>query len=191
MVLRYAGEVSPGPALTSTSYLVLGLLAERGPSTPYELKASVARSIGRFWPFPHTQLYTEPPRLAAAGLVEEEREADGRRRRRFAVTAAGREALRSWLAEPAEEAIGYRDQGLLKLFFGSQSEAAAVAALAEEQVDLRRRRLDQMEELAVWLEANPGHEFHRRTLELGMRLEAVAVAFWEDVAAEPGPPSEG
>jgi DNA-binding PadR family transcriptional regulator len=183
--------VTSGPALTSTSYLVLGLLAERGPSTPYELKASVARSIGRFWPFPHTQLYTEPPRLAAAGLVEEEREEDGRRRRRFAVNAAGREALRSWLAEPAEEAIGYRDQGLLKLFFGSQSEAAAVAALAEEQVDLRRRRLDQMEELAAWLEANPGHEFHRRTLELGMRLEAVAVAFWEDVAAEPEPPSTG
>jgi DNA-binding PadR family transcriptional regulator len=183
--------VTAGPSLTSTSYLVLGILAERGPSTPYELKASVARSIGRFWPFPHTQLYTEPPRLAAAGLVEEEREDDGRRRRRFAVNAAGREALRSWLSEPAEEAIGYRDQGLLKLFFGSQSEAAAIAALADEQADVRRRRLAQMGELADWLESNPGHAFHRRTLELGMRLEAVAIAFWEDVAAEPELPPTG
>ncbi len=176
--------VTTGPALTATSYLVLGLLAERGPSTPYELKAAVARSIGRFWPFPHTQLYTEPPRLAAAGLVDEEREADGRRRRRFAANAAGREALRAWLAEPAEEAIGYRDQGMLKLFFGSQSSTGAVAALADEQASVRRRRLVEMEELAGWLEANPGHEFHRQTLELGMRFEAVAISFWEDVASE-------
>lgn len=181
----------PDPSLTSTSYLVLGLLAERGPSTPYELKAAVARSIGRFWPFPHTQLYTEPPRLVAAGLAEEDREDDGRRRRRFAVTEAGRCALRSWLAEPAEEAIGYRDQGLLKFFFGSQSEAGAVAELASEQLSVRRRRLDDMGALATWLDANPGHEFHRRTLELGMRLEVVSIAFWEDVAAEPVPPPTG
>ena len=180
-----------GPSLTSTSYLVLGLLAERGPSTPYELKASVARSIGRFWPFPHTQLYTEPPRLVAAGLVDEEREEAGRRRRRFAVNDAGRAALRSWLAEPAEEAIGYRDQGLLKLFFGSQSPVEAVAALADEQVEVRRRRLDEMGALAAWLDAHPGHEFHRRTLELGMRFEAAAVAFWEDVATEPQLPPTG
>jgi DNA-binding PadR family transcriptional regulator len=181
----------PAPSLTPTSYLVLGLLAERGPSTPYELKGAVARSIGRFWPFPHTQLYTEPPRLAAAGLAVEEREGDGRRRRRFAVTEAGRAALRAWLAEPAEEAIGYRDQGLLKLFFGSQSETGAVAELATEQLAVRRRRLEEMGALAAWLEANPGHEYHRRTLELGMRLEVVSIDFWEGVAAEPVPPATG
>lgn len=183
--------MTPRPSLSSTSYLVLGLLAERGPSTPYELKVTVARSIGRFWPFPHTQLYTEPPRLVAAGLAEEEREEDGRRRRRFVANDAGRRALRSWLAEPAEEAIGYRDEGLLKLFFGSQSDAVVVSALADEQLAVRRRRLGEMEELATWLEANPGHEFHRRTLELGMRLEAASISFWHDVAAEPTPPPTG
>ena len=48
--------------LGPTSYLVLGMVAVRGPSTPYELKRAVARSVGYFWPFPHAQFYAEPAR---------------------------------------------------------------------------------------------------------------------------------
>ena len=60
--------------LTPTSYLVLGLLAREGPSTPYDLEQHVRATLGNFWSFPHTLLYTEPPRLAALGLVSETRE---------------------------------------------------------------------------------------------------------------------
>ena len=42
--------------LTSTSYLVLGLLAREGPSTPYGLERHVEATIGNFWSFPHTLL---------------------------------------------------------------------------------------------------------------------------------------
>ena len=52
------------PQLTPTSYLVLGLVAREGPSTPYDLKRHVAATIGHFWSFPHALLYKEPPRLA-------------------------------------------------------------------------------------------------------------------------------
>ncbi len=62
------------------SYLVLGIVAVRGPSTSYDLKRFVQLSIGHFWPFPHTQLYAEPARLAEAGLLEETQEESGRRR---------------------------------------------------------------------------------------------------------------
>jgi DNA-binding MarR family transcriptional regulator len=86
--------------LTPTSYLVLGLLGAMGPSTSYDLKRAVNRSIGEFWSFPHSQLYAEPVRLAAAGLLVEEREEKGRRRRLWSITAAGRDALDAWLAEP-------------------------------------------------------------------------------------------
>ena len=40
----------------------------------YDLKRFVQLSVGHFWPFPHTQLYAEPARLAEAGLLEETRE---------------------------------------------------------------------------------------------------------------------
>ena len=67
--------------LSPTSYVVLGMIALRGPSTSYDLKRAVGRSIGYFWHFPHAQLYSEPERLVELGLLDAETEAEGRRRR--------------------------------------------------------------------------------------------------------------
>src|SRR5215510_13614233 len=86
--------------LSPTSYLVLGLVAAGGPCTPYDLKRLVAETVGYFWTFPHSQLYAEPARLAAAGLLSERRERGGRNRRHYTITEAGRAAVRAWLAEP-------------------------------------------------------------------------------------------
>ena len=90
-------------ALTPTSYLVLGLLAREGPSTPYDLKRHVARTIGHFWSFPHALIYKEPARLVELGLLTEEREQEGRRRRLFTITP-GRPAGPSRVAQPARSA---------------------------------------------------------------------------------------
>ena len=110
------------PNLTPVSYLILGLVA-RGASTPYALKQYVAKSVGFFWPFPHSQFYSEPARLLEHGLLEETREASGRRRRQFTITAAGQAALEAWLREPTSEQPQIRDTGLLKLFFGEGLDA--------------------------------------------------------------------
>ena len=80
--------------LGPVSYVVLGLLDRDGPSTPYELKAAVGRGVAAFWPFPHSQIYAETQRLTGFGLLAEEREDVGRRRRTYRVTAAGRKAGR-------------------------------------------------------------------------------------------------
>src|SRR5690349_11815802 len=103
--------------LTSTSYLVLGLIGREGPSTPYELKRHVAATIGHFWSFPHALLYKEPARLVDLGLLTEEREPGGRRRRLFSITEHGWAALREWLGRPSREPTELRDAGLLQLFF--------------------------------------------------------------------------
>ena len=55
------------PSLTPTSYVVLGLVGAFGPCTSYDMKRFVSVSIGYFWPFPHSQLYAEPARLAQLG----------------------------------------------------------------------------------------------------------------------------
>ena len=83
------------------------------------MKQLVASSIGYFWPFPHSQLYAEPHRLAEAGLLTEEAETGGRRRTTYRVTGRGRAALSAWLAQPTAEPTVIRDLGLLKLFFGA------------------------------------------------------------------------
>jgi len=177
--------------LTSTSYLVLGLIEREGPSTPYELKRHVAATIGHFWSFPHALLYKEPPRLVELGLLTEEREADGRRRRLFTITDLGRAAIKAWLAKPSQEPTELRDAGLLQLFFADlgstdDREALAVAQLATHRAALARYEDDRRAEGIL-----NGRDSAVRTVEhwrgvtlpMGLLYERAAVGFWEGVAA--------
>src|SRR3954464_700116 len=79
-------HVSTSVNLTPTSAIVLGLLELIGEGTPYDLKEAVGITGGRFWTFQHAQLYAETERLAQAGLLNEEREEGGRRRKHFSLT---------------------------------------------------------------------------------------------------------
>ena len=58
-----------------------------------------------FWTVPHTQIYTECARLAEAGLLDEEREETGRRRRIYRLTADGRASARALAREPTGDAL--------------------------------------------------------------------------------------
>jgi PadR family transcriptional regulator AphA len=176
--------------LSPTSYLVLGLLGREGPSTPYELERHVGATLGNFWSFPHTLLYSEPARLAGLGLVTETRQQDGRRRRVFTITEAGLHALEAWLDRPHAEPTQLRDLGLLQLFFADLAPSTARPRLAEQQLATHRAKLSAYEEDAR-LERRPGasgrgqrtvEHWRGETLRMGLLYERAAVEFWEDVA---------
>jgi DNA-binding PadR family transcriptional regulator len=175
--------------LTPTSYLILGLLAREGPSTPYELERHVGATLGNFWSFPRTLLYSEPPRLAALGLVTETRESAGRRRRVFAITEAGLSALRAWLDQPAAATTQLRDRGLLQLFFADLAPPGARLRLAEQQLAIHRAKLAVYEQDAL-LERRPDaairgqrtvEHWRGETLRMGLLYERAAVEFWDGV----------
>src|SRR4051794_8953291 len=105
--------------LSHTSYVVLGLVEAIGTATPYDLKLAAAAGVGHFWSLPHTQLYSEPARLAEAAYLDEEREPAGRRRRLYSLTSRGRDALAEWRSTPTADVYEIRDAGLLQLFFGA------------------------------------------------------------------------
>jgi DNA-binding PadR family transcriptional regulator len=178
--------------LTPTSYLVLGLLAREGPSTPYDLEQHVRATLGNFWSFPHTLLYSEPPRLAALGLVSEVRETDGRRRRVFAITPAGEAALGAWLDRPSGAFTELRDLGLLQLFFADLASGEARLRLAEQQLAIHRAKLSAYQEDAR-LERGSGEarrgqrtveHWRGETLPMGVLYESAAVEFWTGVVAK-------
>jgi PadR family transcriptional regulator AphA len=176
--------------LTPTSYLVLGLLAREGPSTPYDLERHVRATLGNFWSFPHTLLYSEPNRLAGLGLVIEERETGGRRRRVFAITPRGQDALKAWLDTPADEPTELRDPGLLQLFFGDLASAESRLRLAEQQLAIHRAKLAAYrEDLRIERQVTGSARGQRtvehwrgETLPMGIVYESGAVDFWTDVA---------
>jgi PadR family transcriptional regulator, regulatory protein AphA len=168
------------PRLSETSYIVLGLLEQIEPATPYDLKRLAQMSTINFWAVPHTQLYTECGRLAAAGLLSERREENGRRRRIYRLTKRGREAIDAWRSEPTAELEEVRDSGTLKLFLGGDP-----AKLAAAQLDAHRRKLREYEQLrgeaAEWprgwqlaLEAGIGHE--RESIRFWARIEPASDA---------------
>lgn len=177
--------MSSAPRLGHVSFLVLGMVAVRGASTPYDLKRFVERTVGHFWPFPHTQLYTEPERLAAAGLLEEAREDGGRRRRHYTITAAGRERLQAWLAEPETVPTEYRDVGLLKLFFAELATPEDVEALARTQAAAQRDVLALYEGIVARWGDRPEYAARMRSVQMGIRFTHAAIDFWDDVAAQP------
>jgi DNA-binding PadR family transcriptional regulator len=172
--------VTSSPSLNPTGAVVLGLLSLLGPSTPYEMEQWVDASLGHFWSFPRSQLYSEPARLLSLGLVAEEREERGRRRRTFRVTSAGTTALQVWLATPSTQGSEIRDLGLLRLFFGAAAASPEdVVANAAAQAEVHRSQL------AVYVGLQGGTDPHvEATLRLGLAYEKAAVAFWESVAEE-------
>jgi DNA-binding PadR family transcriptional regulator len=161
------------PRLTPVSYMVLGLIELAGEATPYQLKQVAAQSVGNFWTMQHAQIYTESERLAKAGLLAEEREETGRRRRTYALTDAGREALEAWRATPATEIGELRSPGLLQLFFGAEK-----GPLARAQLKTHTQTLAGYEALhesaGPWLP-----EGQRLALEAGIAHEREWLRFWQ------------
>jgi DNA-binding PadR family transcriptional regulator len=172
--------VSRNLRLTDTSYVVLGLVELCQPATPYDLKQFAKISVFNFWSVPHTQVYSECARLAEAGLLDEEREEGGRRRRVYRLTADGQDELDDWRREPPADMLELRDPGLLKLFFGADP-----GELAQAQLKSHEARLRQYEEI-YRAGADEMSEGMRLALESGMGHEREFVRFWKTVDKGPG-----
>lgn len=170
------------PRLSSTSYVVLGMIALRGPSTPYDLKRAVGHSVGYFWHFPHAQLYSEPDRLAELGLLALAVEDSGRRRKTYSLTDPGRDALRAWLAAPTAEHFQMRDIAELKLFFNEVGDPGNVPALAAEQMKQHQERIAVYEGMVARFGGESSVEPRMITLELGLEMEHAALRFWRALA---------
>ncbi|MGH3182160.1 MAG: PadR family transcriptional regulator [Streptosporangiaceae bacterium] len=170
--------------LSTTSYVVLGMIGLRGPSTPYDLKRGIGHSVGYFWPFPHAQLYAEPERLEQMGLLDVQTEETGRRRKMYSITAAGRQALRDWLASPTNVHFQMRDIAELKLFFSELGDPGNVGRLAREQIKQHEERIAAYEHMQRRFGGTHAVAKRMVTLRLGLEMEHAALRFWRSLADE-------
>lgn len=115
----------------SLRFALLGLLAE-GPSSGYDLTRRFEEGIGSFaWTAGHSQIYPELARLAADGLAEVVAEG-ARGRRDYALTPAGRSALRDWLLGPHDSGGTVRNEFVLRLFLLSALDPADSAEVLDD-----------------------------------------------------------
>jgi PadR family transcriptional regulator, regulatory protein AphA len=169
--------------LTGNSYAVLAVVDHLGGATPYELKAAIERSTQNFWQVPHTTAYDEPARLAAAGYLSEQQERGGRRRKRYALTDAGREALRAWAQEVETDPPQLRDEGLLKIFAGADPEP-----IAERRRAWHAAKLGELQGYLDAIGAACGEEHEvlgpERTLLTGIAYHRMMLDVIEQLAAQ-------
>lgn len=163
--------------LSTTSYVVLGLLERCQPATVYDLKQTATISVFNFWALPHTVLYTETERLAASGLLAQHQEKSGRRRRTYEITEEGKAALESWRAEPTGDLFEVRDQAILKLFCGGEPQRLAKAQLAAHQ-----SKLDEYLALREELVNDRQPHGMRLALDAGITIERALIDYWTALA---------
>ncbi|WP_406131112.1 PadR family transcriptional regulator [Streptomyces sp. NBC_00989] len=159
--------------LTTSSFLVLGIIDKLGEASPYDVKTEAARTVAPFWSVPHAQVYAQCDRLLEAGLLSQVRQESGRNRRVLTLTGQGRATLRGWLDDPEFVPVEARERGILKLWFGGRPDVLAPVQLGEHEKTLRG-----YEELAdgVGELLTPGQ---REALEFGIRYERMMVDFWQ------------
>lgn len=167
--------------LSTTSYVVLGMIAIRGPSTSYDLKRAIGHSVGYFWHFPHAQLYSEPKRLAQHGLLRIHEEDTGRRRKTYTITDDGLRAVRSWLSQPVHQHFELRDVAEIKLFFNELVAPEDAARLARDQIRQHEKRIAEYESMKHRFGGRPTIATRMVTLELGLEMERAALRFWKSL----------
>ncbi|WP_158092336.1 MULTISPECIES: PadR family transcriptional regulator [Pseudonocardia] len=166
--------------LSTLSYLVLGIVAEHEICTPYRIKTELGRSIGSWWPQPHSQIYDETARLAEHGLLAVSAESGGRRRRRYSLTPDGRTHLTCWLDDPRTGDSEWRDPALAKLRLldprTRPADRVRMHRLAIERVEMYRDRTGR--------DHPPGAEpaGFGEVRRLAHELDDAAARFWESLA---------
>jgi DNA-binding PadR family transcriptional regulator len=162
--------------LTKTSYALMALLAELGEATSYDLKRAMDASIENFWPVPHTTAYEEPARLAAGGYLSVRQEEAGRRRKVYALTDAGRAALREWADDPSTAPPQLRDEVMLKVFAGADPAPLTPARLA-----WHREKLAELQGYLEHVRTAEGWEGSERTLVVGIAYHRMMIGLIEEL----------
>jgi DNA-binding PadR family transcriptional regulator len=179
--------MSSPPAMTTTTYAILGLLAVK-PWTTHELVQQVDRSLRRIWPRAQSKLYEEPKKLVAHGYARATDDSVGRRRRtRYTITAKGRRALATWLQEPGDGPILEFEQLLKISFADSGSKVDILANLEATRAWVVEQNEENLATARAYLEGRSAFPERAALNQLTGRFLTdfyVMLARWVDWAAE-------
>jgi len=130
-------------------YALLGMLSLT-PMSGYDLKKATDIGIGHFWQENYAQIYPMLKQLTKEGLTTShvEKQEGKPDRHVYTLTDKGRKELQRWLSEPVDYQI-YRNELLLKLFFGEQTTLPVSAEHIRQYRDRQAKILRTIEEIEV------------------------------------------
>lgn len=171
--------------LTPFSYTVLALVGEGG-AGPHDV-VRMMRQGRIYWSAAESHYYAEPKRLERLGYLASRKEpGKTRERTHYTLTANGRRALRSWVAEPAR-LPRIQHEAVVKLLAADiVDDATVLESLEAMRADIAdvAARLDVAEAVAATL---PHRERYLRLVHaLGRRILAAHLDWLDDVERELG-----
>src|SRR6201985_1101239 len=135
------------------SRALLGLIAAE-PMSGYGLARLFERTLARAWPARHPQIYPALATLEEQGLVRVS-ETGPRRRKTYAITTEGADAVQRWLRETEPDRT-VRNETILRLFMLWLLEAQEAVAFFDGAIDAHRERLPRPEQTLRGGEAERG-----------------------------------
>jgi PadR family transcriptional regulator, regulatory protein AphA len=168
-------------------FVILGLLALRA-MTVYEINKALERSVSLFYSASFGSINAAIGKMLAKGWVSgEEKVENGRNKKIFHLTPAGREAFQDWLNSDIE-AEKVKDPGLTRLYFMGFTSAAERVRVLEAHLEKLRRTLDALELIhlqSIETETPPELEDVRRfqlfTLDYGRDFYAFNIAWYKNL----------
>jgi len=159
----------------SLRHALLGLLAE-APMSGYDLTKRFEHSLGRVWPARHNQIYTELKGLLDDGLIALA-DYGPRGRKIYALTDAGLQACRTWLADEPAVDRSMRFEPLLRLNFVWLLDPGEAAAVLEREAAFYRAEADRLtDQCALLPEDDDGPVPARRA------AGTIGARFYRDMA---------
>ncbi|MFY0991906.1 PadR family transcriptional regulator [Halomonas sp. C05BenzN] len=165
-------------------------MATQRPGTGYDILQRFKAGLAHVWQAGHQQLYRELDRMRGDGLLtcETVPQAERPDRKVYHLTAAGREVLETWLAEPL--AASPVRQPLFAKFFAWEHWPAD--ARRQELAALREQLRERLETYAAIERASfadpqaltPAQRAPLHTLRLGQRLTETWLEWIEEVMEE-------
>ena len=171
--------------LNNVSYVTLALIGDGGAS-PHDLVDMFRRGGQIYYAVAPSRLYAEPKRLEQLGYVDSEKRPGKTRERTFyTLTDKGREALRSWVAEPPAP-LRIQNEAVPKLMagdiLGDDEKLLQGLLTLRESIDAQQATL---KEGLARLAALPHRQRYLLLIhELGNRLLQVQRDWLDDVERE-------
>lgn len=168
-------------------FVILGLLALRA-MTVYEINKALERGVSLFYSASFGSIHAAMGKLLEKGwVIGEEKVENGRNKRVFHLTLAGREAFQDWLASDIE-AEKVKDPALTRLYFMGFSDPQERIRVLETHLEKLRHTLDTLELIhrqSAEIETPPGLDEIRRfqlfTLDYGRAFYAFNITWYQNL----------
>lgn len=169
---------------TKSRYAILGMLALAPNSSGYDIKKLMEGSTQYFWKETFSSIYPVLQELVNDGLAmqHETQVKSGRQRNVYELTAEGKRVLVDWMNKPVEDEQ-FRNELLLKLFFGETVDPAITRGHVEEVQKMLQQKSKTYREIKDELERehknDPGLPYWLMTLDFGMSQTKAALEWSE------------